>query len=122
MFILLGCAGCASEAIVDEPIRQGMEDFREFLKYLPTDGKKPPRKLSEFIPLEPIAPVAAEYVINGQLVYVWGSDLVEGGNRIVAYEKGVETNGGWVLIENGEVKKMTAEEFKSSSKAEISTK
>jgi hypothetical protein len=73
--------------------------------------------MSEFIPMEPMAPVASEHLQNGNLVYIWGADLVSGGRKIIAYDKAVETSGGWVLLEDGTVQEMTSEAFASAPKA-----
>lgn len=69
------------------------------------------------MPLEPMAPVAAEYLINGELVYFWGSGLADGGERIIAHQKTMDTDGCWVLLENGKVVKLSAEKFASAPKA-----
>lgn len=111
-----GCGG-GSGGPVDEPLRLAMEDFGQFLKSIEGDGVKPPRKMQDFIPLEPMAPIAAEYLQNGELVYFWGVGLNESGERIIAHQKGAETNGGWVLLENGKVQSLSAEDFSAASKA-----
>jgi hypothetical protein len=113
---MAGCGGVSSGP-VDEPLRLALEDFAQFLKNLPSDGFKPPKKMAEFTPLEPMAPVASEYIQNGQLIYFWGADLVEGGQRIIAHQKGAEASGGWALLESGEVVMMTAEDFSAAAKA-----
>jgi len=115
-FATAGCGGVSSGP-VDEPLRLALEDFAQFLQNLPSDGVKPPKKLAEFTPLEPMAPVAAEYIQNGQLVYIWGADLADGGERIIAHQKGIEASGGWVLLESSKVLMMTAEEFAAAPKA-----
>jgi hypothetical protein len=117
-FLSLGLSGCSNSNTdsVDDPLKPALEDFAQFLKALPSDGVKPPKKLEEFLPREPMAPVAAEYLQNGKLVYFWGTDLKAGGQSVVAYEKGTDSTGGWVLLEDGKVKKMTSEEFAKAPK------
>jgi hypothetical protein len=97
-------------------MKPALEDFGQFLTTLAPDGVKPPKKLEEFLPREPMAPIAAEHLRNGKLVYFWGTDLKAGGQSIVAYEKGTDTTGGWVLLEDGKVKKMTSEDFAKAPK------
>ncbi len=94
-----------------------LKDFSQFLGALPSDGVKPPKKLAEFLPLEPMAPMSAEFLKDGKLVYYWGSGLKTGGQSIVAYEKEADTAGGWVLLEDGTVKKLPSEQFSAAPKA-----
>jgi hypothetical protein len=114
---LTGCGGgnARSGASVDSG-KAGLEDFSQFLKNLPADGKKPPAKMADFTPLEPMAPVAGDMLKTGSLVYIWGSGIGTG-SAVIAYEKKVETEGGYVLLQDGTVKKMTADEFKAAPKA-----
>lgn len=112
----IGCGGTKSGP-VEQPLRGALEDFHQFLKNLPTDNLQPPKDVASFMPLEPMAPVAAEYLINGELVYFWGSGLADGGERIIAHQKTMDTDGCWVLLENGKVVKLSAEKFASAPKA-----
>ncbi len=114
--VLIGCGGGSSNAN-KEPIQLALEDFAQFLKNLPSDGVKPPKNMQEFIPLEPMAPMASEGLANGELVYFWGTDLRDGGDRIIAHQKSADANGGWVLQESGKVVRMTQEEFQKAPKA-----
>lgn len=116
MLGLSGCGGTKSGP-VDQPIRLALEDFAQFLKNLPTDNLKPPKDLNSFMPLEPMAPVAAEYLVSGELVYFWGSDLVQGGERIIAHQKTMDADGCWVLRESGKVEKLSADKFAQAPKA-----
>jgi hypothetical protein len=112
----IGCGG-GSGGPVDGPVRIALEDFSQFLQALPSDGLKPPKRMAEFMPLEPMAPVAGEYLHNGELVYFWGAGLVDGGESIIAHQKDAGASGGWVLLENGKVLYMSAEEFAAAPKA-----
>lgn len=111
----LGCKGNKVDS--SEKLRLALVDFRQFLESLESDGVKPPKKMAEFLPVEPMAPVASEYIKSGELVYAWGSGLSSSGNQIIAFEKGAETNGGWVLLQNGEVQNISSEQFGASAKA-----
>ncbi|MFN6128715.1 MAG: hypothetical protein ACK6DC_15000 [Planctomycetota bacterium] len=113
---LIGCGGNSSDAR-KEPIQMELEDLAAFLTALPTDGVKPPKNMEEFMPREPMAPMAADSLNRGELIYFWGADLRDGGESIIAYQKDAEANGGWVLLENGKVIRMTPEKFKSAPKA-----
>lgn len=57
----------------------------------------------------------------GKVVVVWGAKVAGegggGGTGVVAYLKTVPETGGPVFLENGTVKEMSADEFKSAPKA-----
>lgn len=113
--VACGCGGGDQLKTADQE-KAALEDFAQFLKALPAEGKKPPSKMSEFEPLEPMAPMASESLRNGNVVYVWGAGL-GGGSAVVAYEKKAELEGGWVLVQDGTVRRMSADEFKAAPKA-----
>ena len=112
----VGCGGSGELQTADQE-KAALEDLAQFLKNLPAEGKKPPARMAEFEPLEPMAPMASESLRNGKMVYLWGAGLADGGTAVVAYEKRAETESGWVLLQDGSVKQMTAAEFKASPKA-----
>lgn len=116
MLGVVGCGGTKSGP-VDQPMRIALEDFAQFLKNLPTDNLKPPKDIASFMPLEPMAPVAAEYLVSGELVYFWGTDLAQSGDRIIAHQKTMDADGCWVLRENGKVEKLSADQFAQAPKA-----
>lgn len=116
MIAFVGCGGTKSGP-VDQPMRIALEDFAQFLKNLPTDNLKPPKDIASFMPLEPMAPVAAEYLVSGELVYFWGADLAASGDRIIAHQKTLDADGCWVLRESGKVEKLTADQFAQAPKA-----
>jgi hypothetical protein len=59
-------------------------------------------------------------VEKGEIVVVWGTTVAGegggGGTGVVAYEKSAPDSGGAVLLQDGTVKQMTAEEFKSAKR------
>jgi hypothetical protein len=94
-----------------------MEEFSAMLKQLPLDKRQPPTKMSEFDVVEPMVPSAGILLKQKAIVYQWGQGLKDGSKAIIVYEAKAETEGGWVLLQDGTVKKMTADEFKASPKA-----
>jgi hypothetical protein len=67
--------------------------------------------------MEPMIPLAGPAIRSGDIVYYWGAGYVDGGDKVVAYEKKVPTEGGFVLLQDGKVKEMSASEFQSAPKA-----
>ena len=94
-----------------------MEELGLLLKTLAEEGRKPPDKLANLGPVEPMLPIAGPAIRNGDLIYVWGAGYVAGGNQVVAYEKKALTDGGFVLLQDGTVKEMTAAELQAAPKA-----
>ena len=116
VFTTSGCGGSGTKKF-DDSMKPALLDFAQLLGSLPSDGIKPPKKLSEFLPLEPMAPISAEFIKNGEIVYFWGAGLKTGGQAIIAYEKKAEAAGGWVLLEDGSAKLLTSAEFAAAPKA-----
>jgi hypothetical protein len=81
-------------------------------------------KLSDFDREKGKFPRGYEAVKNGDIVVLWGAPPkgegeVEKGTtqEIVAYEKNVPTEGGYVLLSGGTIKKMSVSDFNSAPKA-----
>lgn len=114
---LSGCGDNAVQSVTaDEASKRMLEDYGNFLKQLKADGTKTPASKNEFLPLEPMAPVSGPGILSGTLIVVWGQTIGTG-KDVIAYEKAVESSGGHVLLQDGTVKKMTADEFKAAPKA-----
>jgi hypothetical protein len=80
---------------------------------------RPPANLADLARYESMYPQAYAKVKSGDVVVLWRTPLQgEGesgkGEVVVAYEKGVPTDGGYVLLSAGTVKKMSASEFASA--------
>ena len=63
-----------------------------------------------------------EAVKSGEIVVLWGTPVKGEGEvgkdeQVIAYEKDVPTNGGYVLMSAGTIKKMSASEFNAAPKA-----
>ena len=119
----LAAAGCGSSngggAAVNQDgpsAKQALEDLAALLKSVGEENKPPPARLSDLESHEGVFLSATLGIQRKEIVYQWGTSL-SGGSGIVAYEKDTESAGGWVLTQGGDVKKMTAEEFKAAPKA-----
>jgi hypothetical protein len=115
---LAGGCGCSNSAKVgSDDGRAALTELGQMLKDLASEGRKPPARAADLEAVEPMIPVAGPSIRSGELVYVWGAGYAAGGNQVVAYEKKVATEGGYVLLQDGTVKQMTADEFKGAPKA-----
>jgi hypothetical protein len=114
-----GCGGQPGAEADATPGQRALTELAGVLPLLP----KPPTKVGDLAPYRDAAPFAYESVRTGDVVVVWGvampgeGDAGKGTTDIVAYEKDAPTAGGFVLLHNGTVKKMTAAEFQSAPKA-----
>lgn len=86
----------------------------------------PPRKLADLVYYEQGFPMALIGVRSGDIAVYWGGELSgadqdEPGavpsDKVLAYESRVPQEGGYVLLADRTIKKMTAEEFQAAPKA-----
>lgn len=82
-----------------------------------------PKKAADLAKYETGHPLGYRAVQSGEVVVMWGAKIggegeaASGPKDVIAFEKKVPTDGGWVLLQNGTVKQMTADEFKAAPKA-----
>ena len=118
--LVLFAAGCGSP----EPVKgtgtpsgkEGLTDLGVLLKEFGEAKKRPPAKAADIEPVEPLHQAAYVGLVRGDIVYVWGAPL-SGGADVIAYEKQAETAGGWVLLQDGTVKELTADQFRAAPRA-----
>jgi hypothetical protein len=75
--------------------------------------------------LEPQFPRGYQAVKSGEVVVLWGAKMPGEGevnagtapDAVIAYEKKTASEGGYVLLQNGTVKEMSADQFKAAPKA-----
>jgi hypothetical protein len=118
--VAAGCGGRRGAAEAEgTPGERALSELAGVLPLLP----KPPTKLADLSQYRETAPLAYESIRTGEVVVVWGvtmpgeGDAGKGTTDVVAYEKDAPTAGGFVLLHNGTVKKMTAAEFNAARKA-----
>jgi len=115
----LGCSQAphSATAVSGESQLKELNAVYEYVEY----SKMPaPRRKEDFAQHWDSMPNAFDRVQNGEIVVVWGigrSTAPGTGQQILAYEKAAPTEGGAVLLRNGTVKTMTAEDFAKTPKA-----
>jgi hypothetical protein len=116
--LLSATVGCGPDGVKpDTSPKAVLLDLAEALKSAAGDKTKPPAKLAELDKIEPMMPLAGPAIRSGEVVYLWGAGYDASGTQVVAYEKKAETEGGAVLLQNGTVETMTAEQLKAAPKA-----
>jgi hypothetical protein len=119
---LVGCGSSAPKTTGGEGqevfANATMEEVADMYRSFSGDLKKPPTKVADFTRYEAAFSTGIMHLKDGRIVLFWGSPLSEGSSTVLAYEKHVPNEGGFVLLQDGKtIKKMTAEEFKSATKA-----
>jgi hypothetical protein len=113
-----GCGGKsdAPAATAGSPTaKQSLDDLASLLKEVAEQKKRPPARQADLQQYEAVYLGATLGITRQDIVYVWGSGLT-GGQAVIAYEKDAPTAGGYVLLQDGTVKTMTADEFKAAPK------
>lgn len=119
--VILGCSGerkVPPGATGAPTAKESLDDLVSLLNHVKTEGKRPPAGMAELQALEPIFQGACLGVIRGEIVYLWGTTInPAGADKVLAYEKAVETGSGYVLMQDGTVKTMESSEFQAAPKA-----
>jgi hypothetical protein len=116
-------AGCSSQPPPEAvPQITMLQEVNDLLHSSGDAAHRPPAKVADLDRYQSMYPRGYAAVKSGEVVVLWGAALKGEGDvgkdeAVVAYEKGVPTDGGYVLLSAGTVKKMTAAEFASAPKA-----
>lgn len=118
-------AGCSSKHSEGSPGAQEsalLQEVGDLLRASAGAAGRPPARLADLNNYQSMYPHAFDAIKSGDVVVLWGAPMKGEGETghdeaVVAYEKGAPTNGGFVLLSAGTVKKMSADEFKSAPKA-----
>jgi hypothetical protein len=110
-------SGCSQKPTTPAPSdvqHTELNDIWDMYSAYSAQYKKPPAKLEDLRPLAAGSPLGGRALNNKDYVVLYGTPV--GGDQVLAYQKDVLTAGGLVLLANGDVKKMTADEFKAAPK------
>ena len=120
-------AGCGSGGVSRAPIsgaQQSMEEIASILMSYQKGKKPPPKSLKDLLTLQAAFPTAIQSLKSKDVLLYWGAGYADGpdaASTVLAYQKDVPEKGGEVLMQDGTVKKMTADEFKAARKPEGAT-
>jgi hypothetical protein len=119
--------GCGSDPSKRDPnVNYGpsnkdmLIDFGAMLKAYIKENKRAPSKVADFDRYAPAFSGAEEGLRTKTVIYQWGQPIstdAKAAGTVLAYEKEAEASGGWVLMQDGNIKKMSADEFKAAPKA-----
>jgi hypothetical protein len=114
-------AGCSPGAKAPDQEMADLQDLEHLLHVAAIRTGHPPARLADLDRFQAKHPEAYDSVKSGNLVVLWGTPLktekdVGKPEVVLAYGKGVPTDGGYVLMSGGNVTKMSAAEFASAPK------
>jgi hypothetical protein len=120
--VSVGCRGQSNRAAQTGGPKpnDGLADLRELLKEAAASKSPLPKNVADLEPHEGPHPAATAFLQNGSIVYLWGSGIRSdpgADSTVIAYEAQAASQGGWVLLQDGSIKQMTADEFKAAKKA-----
>jgi len=119
---LLLVGGCSSAGPTkSDPESTEFQELNELFHAAAGKVGHAPTKLADLGTAKGVFPKAYELVKSGNVIVLWGTppkgEGDVGNNEVVlAYEKKVPTEGGYVLMSAGTVQKMSAAEFSSAPK------
>jgi hypothetical protein len=117
VLLMLGCSETVSTSPQLPTEEASLKDLAAMLKHIAEQKKKPPLKVADLDPYEPLFMSACKGITANKIVYVWGSGIIAGDTEVIAYESAIDSAGGYVLLKDGTVKQMSASEFGSAKKA-----
>jgi hypothetical protein len=99
-----------------------LRDVGELCRHYQASRKKPPQKITDIGTVRSMGANGYDALASGEIVLLCNATLPDldedpghsESSEILAYMKDVPQNGGHVLLLNGTIKKMTADEFKSA--------
>lgn len=115
--LLAGCGpSTAPPRSLDEAtLNQIWQVFHSYQK----GTRPPPRGPADLLPMERNFPAALDSIRSREVLVFWGVGFDEGSeaaSTVLAYHMDVPGKGGGVLMQDGTIRTMTAEEFQSARK------
>jgi hypothetical protein len=114
--LAVGCGSASPTAPPPPDVSLGLNELAEVYKYRATQGVAPPTKVEDLSEHEDALPNALQPIRDGQIVVVWRIGYTPSSSNVLAYAKDAPERGGKVLLRNGTVKEMSADEFRSAKK------
>jgi len=120
---LAGCSSSGKQADGGPTRADELREVGQMLTLYSGESGKGPKKAADLAKYETGTPLGYKAVKTGDVVVVWGAKMPGEGEAksappdVIAYEKKTPTEGGFVLLLNGDVKEMSAADFASAPKA-----
>src|SRR5262249_51008013 len=116
--LVMGC-GKASEDPEVSRRKNDLVQIYEMYSVTAKNTQKPPKQLSDLNrkAMEPLYPEGMRGLQSGQYIVVWGTPTSKDSQAVLAYEKDAPQNGGMVLLGDGSMKHMAADQLNAALKA-----
>lgn len=108
-----GCASKSAQSADDARPKLQLAEIHRMIKH-EANQKQPPSRMEDLRRFEPTFPFALHALRSGECVMVWTTVKAVAEDAVLAYAKTAPSQGGLVVLKNGNVKTMTAAELKSS--------
>lgn len=112
---MLGCGGLPDEepkSLLGPSSEQALNSLKDMLQGIEKEKAPMPRGLPDLAQWGPGYPAAEVFLQSGEVVYAWGTKIDSSkADMLIAYEKNAPQEGGYVLMQDGTVKKVTKDEF-----------
>lgn len=117
--MVTGCGGSQPTLGYSPKSKDRMSEVANMYNgYITASKGSLPKKLSDLDPFEPANQYGYAGIRDGEIIMGWGgSKTAESGSIVQAHDKNAAQAGGFVLMQDGTVKEMTASEFGSAKKA-----
>lgn len=115
--LLPACAGTPTPQTTPPPDpTDALKELGEVYKYRASLKQPPPARLDDLSEHQAVLANAWPLVEGGDVVVVWKAGYSPASTDVLAYEKAAAAAGGKVLLRNGAVKQLTADEFRAAKK------
>ncbi len=117
--LLQGCGKKDANDPLTTKVSAELGEIFEMYRMATKEKNKPPTGVADFKRWIAGFPLGYQAVDSGKCVVFWGTNLADASasrSQVLAYETDVPTQGGAVLMNDGQIKIMTAEEFKGTPK------
>lgn len=115
---MAGCGGESASTGKGLTSKAMLIDLKLLLEELAQNNRPIPTKMADMEIHEPIRPSVYVGLLNKEIVYQWGAKINSSeSGAVLAYDSKAPTDGGWVLMQDGNVKEMTVAEFNAAPKA-----
>jgi hypothetical protein len=129
LFVTAGAPGCGSSpekaAMETSAEAQGLKNLGKMYGIVSRSLKRPPRTIDELRKAETEVPGGFNSVGETNVAIFLGAEFAEppgkpgddASETVLAYDRMVPLQGGYVLMRDGSVRRISAEEFKTAKKA-----
>jgi hypothetical protein len=108
------CGEKAPESPPPADVEAGLKELSDVYKYRCDQRMPGPAKAADLTEHEGALPNAWPAIQDGTIVVAWRAGYAANATGILAHAKDAPASGGKVLLRNGTVKDMTAEEFRAA--------